>query len=320
MELEGRPREVCGECGRVAYRNPLPVAAAVVLNEQREVLLVRRRFEPHAGQWCLPTGFAEIDETIEAATLRELSEETGIEGRVLRLLTARSMTDRHYGDLLFVVFEVEKTGGVEAPGDDAETIAYHPLADLPPLAFEAHTEAVRVCEALHQEPWAIQESFTRLYADAGGSMVSDVLLAVIEEHAEEICDRWLEAVLHSPTTRTYTQFDLAEVRRAGQAALSQFTAWLPGGRDQEVEAFYVDVGQRRARQGFGLWELISAITLLRREIWAFAREGQILEGPLDVYRLMELIGRIVLFFDKALFHAARGYLEAQRELTGPARG
>ena len=28
MELEGRPREVCGECGRVAYRNPLPVAAA----------------------------------------------------------------------------------------------------------------------------------------------------------------------------------------------------------------------------------------------------------------------------------------------------
>ncbi|MFH1329441.1 MAG: NUDIX domain-containing protein [Actinomycetota bacterium] len=311
MELEGRPRGVCGECGRVSYHNPLPVATAVVLNDRREVLLVRRRNEPHSGKWCLPTGFAELDETIEEAVLRELREETGIEGRVHRLLTARSVADHYYGDLLFVCFEVEKTGGNEAPGDDAEMIAYHSLSALPPLAFDAHTEAVRVCEALYLEPWAIQDSFTRLYSDTSEGMLSDALVRLVEERADEICDRWLEVIRHNPTTPSYGRFDLTEVRRAAREALSQFCAWLlEEGRDEEPEAFYAEVGRRRASQGFGLWEVISALTLLRKEIWAFAREHQVLASPMDVYRVMELSRRIVHFFDKALFHTARGYLAA----------
>ena len=40
-----------------------------------------------------------------------------------------------------------------------------------------------------------------------------------------------------------------------------------------------------------------------------------LASPLDVYRVMELSRRIVLFFDKALFHTARGF---RREQAGPA--
>ena len=314
MELEGRPRGVCGECGRVAYRNPLPAAAAVVLNDRREVLLVRRGNEPHSGEWCLPTGFAELAETIEEAVLRELCEETGIEGRVHRLLTARSVADDYYGDLLFICFEVEKTGSDEAPGDDAETIAYQSLSELPPLAFDAHTEAVRVCEALYREPWAIQDSFTRLDSDSSDGMLSDALVTLVEERADEICDRWLEVIRHNPTTPSYGRFDLTEVRRAGQEALSQFCAWLlEKGRDEEAEAFYAEVGGRRASQGVGLWEVISALTLLRKEIWTFARERQVLASPMDVYRVMELNRRIVLFFDKVLFHAARGYLAAGRE-------
>lgn len=314
MELGGRPRGVCGECGRVRYHNPLPVAAAVVLNDRREVLLVRRRNEPHSGEWCLPTGFAELDETIEEAALRELREETGIEGRVHRLLTARSFTDDYYGDLLFVCFEVEKAGGDEVPGDDAETIAYRSLSELPPLAFDAHTEAVRVCEALHREPWAIQDSFTRLYADSNEGMLSDALVALVEENVDEICDRWLEVIRHNRTTPSYSRFDLTELRRVAQEALSQFCAWLlQKGQEVEADAFYAEVGGRRASQGIGLWEVISALTLLRTEIWAFARERQVLASPMDVYRILELSRRIVLFFDKALFHTARGYLAA-----GPA--
>lgn len=77
-----------------------------------------------------------------------------------------------------------------------------------------------------------------------------------------------------------------------------------------AERFYFEVGRRRARQGVDLAELISALTLLRKEIWAFAREHQVLANPIDVYRVMELTRRIVLFFDKALFHATRGFISA----------
>lgn len=308
MELDGRPRDVCGDCGRVAYRNPLPVAAAVVLNDRREVLLVRRRYEPHAGMWCLPTGFAELDETIDEAALRELHEETGLEGRIHRLLTAHSLSDDFYGELLFICFEVEKTGGSESPGDDAEEVAYFPLAGLPVLAFGAHTEAVRMCETLHREPWAIQDSFTRLYSDSDEEMLSDALVTLVEERADEIYHRWREVIGRERTTLSYARPDLVDLEEAAYEALSRFCSWLLD-RDQgdAVEEFFFEIGQRRARQGVDLAELLSSLTLLRKEIWTFAREQQVLANPLDVYRVMELSRRIVLFFDKALYHAALGY-------------
>jgi ADP-ribose pyrophosphatase YjhB (NUDIX family) len=310
-----RPREVCPDCGAVTYRNPLPVAAAVLLNDRREALLVLRKHEPHAGTWCLPGGFAELGETIDQAALRELREETGVEARVLRLLTASSLASGFYGDLLFICFEVERTGGEEAPGDDAAGLGWYPLAALPPLAFDAHTQALAMCEDLHREPWAIQDSFTHLYTGSGDGMLSDALVALVEDRAQEICDRWLAQVRRSPTTPTYARLDLAEVASTALEVLSRFCSWLqePAGR-APMEDFYAALGRRRCRQGYDLSEVISALTLLRREIWTFAREHQVLASPLDVYRVMELSRRIVLFFDKAVFHTARGF---HLELAGP---
>ena len=101
--LDERPREVCPACKTVFYQNPLPVAASVVLNKSREALLVKRRNDPHRGEWCLPIGFAELGETIGQAARRELREETGIEGQIIRLLDADSFDSEFYGELLHLL-------------------------------------------------------------------------------------------------------------------------------------------------------------------------------------------------------------------------
>lgn len=147
-EVERRLRQVCPSCGTIFFRNPLPVASAVVLNGNCEVLLVKRRQEPSKGMWCLPIGFAELNETIAEAALRELREETGIEGEVVGLLDASSQSSDFYGDLLVVTFEVKKVGGEENPGDDAEKTAYFPLSELPELAFESNRKAIEICRAM----------------------------------------------------------------------------------------------------------------------------------------------------------------------------
>lgn len=49
---------------------------AVIVLEGR-VVLVKRRFEPLAGQWSIPGGAVEVGETLEACVAREMAEETG---------------------------------------------------------------------------------------------------------------------------------------------------------------------------------------------------------------------------------------------------
>jgi len=48
----------------------------IIVHEGR-VVLVKRRFEPLAGQWSIPGGAVETGETLEACLIREMTEETG---------------------------------------------------------------------------------------------------------------------------------------------------------------------------------------------------------------------------------------------------
>jgi 8-oxo-dGTP diphosphatase len=58
------------------------VGVGAVIVENGQVVLVKRRFEPLAGQWSLPGGRLELGETLEAGLAREMLEETGLEVEV----------------------------------------------------------------------------------------------------------------------------------------------------------------------------------------------------------------------------------------------
>ena len=79
---ETSPRQ-CSDCHQFMYRNPTPVAVAVVPVLERPSsskvgLLVVRRNLPPIGQLALPGGFMECGESWQQAVARELREETGI--------------------------------------------------------------------------------------------------------------------------------------------------------------------------------------------------------------------------------------------------
>lgn len=56
---------------------PIVGVGAVIL-QTGKVVLVKRKYEPLAGQWSLPGGRLELGETLEAGLAREMLEETGL--------------------------------------------------------------------------------------------------------------------------------------------------------------------------------------------------------------------------------------------------
>ena len=73
-EGDNRERNVCRDCGHVAYENPKIVVGTVVAHQGR-VLLCRRAIEPRRDYWTLPAGYMELGETLQAGAIREAQEE-----------------------------------------------------------------------------------------------------------------------------------------------------------------------------------------------------------------------------------------------------
>ena len=313
-EKEGRLREVCERCGAVFYRNPLPAAASVVVNEQREVLLVKRKRDPEKGAWCLPIGFAELGETIEEAAVRELREEAGVEGHARGLLDVDSYASDYYGDLLIVTFEIEKTGGRERAGDDAEAVAYFPLAAVPPLAFSSNEKALEALERLHGDEWGIQDSFRRLSAQVGeapplGGLLSDALVHAVELRANDIASAWLAEIRDHPSTQTLAGIDGRWLLAETELALSRLSRWLRSDASvDEVNQYWRHWGAELASRGCPLHEALSGLSLLKRAMWIGARGTGLWERPVEAYSILEMFTIVGSFFDRAAYHTARGYL------------
>jgi 8-oxo-dGTP diphosphatase len=136
----GRLRPACPSCGRVHFLDP-KVAAAVLVEQEGRVLLVRRVNTPFQGRWSLPAGFVDAGEDPRAAAARECLEETGLRVRIAGLLDVVTSREHSRGASIVIVYRGEVQGGELGPRDDADAVGFFALDDLPPLAFES-TRAV----------------------------------------------------------------------------------------------------------------------------------------------------------------------------------
>jgi ADP-ribose pyrophosphatase YjhB (NUDIX family) len=72
---DDRERQICADCGYVAYENPKIVVGTVVSAEDGRILLCRRAIQPRLGYWTLPAGYMEMNETVAEGAQREAWEE-----------------------------------------------------------------------------------------------------------------------------------------------------------------------------------------------------------------------------------------------------
>lgn len=313
--MEGRERQVCTQCLEVCYENPLPAASVILPSRHREVLLVRREREPFKDMWCLPIGFAETGESIEDAALRELEEETGVKGGIVQLVDVSSHKNPLYGDLLIVTFEAEKVGGEEKAGDDASECAYFPVMSLPRLAFDSQEKAIRRFVELKKDLWKIHDSLEVFVEGSlqngiahSEALLSDELVSLVQANSEKIADLWLNDVTTNPATIAYQGLDREDLFRTAVYVMGQLKEWLRAAKGVAgFKNFYATLGAGRRAQGVPLEEMLSSLNLLKKHIWMFTYSSGVWEKPLDTYRVLELVERLVFFFDRAGYYIVTGY-------------
>ena len=311
---DGVLRDFCPCCNSYFYENPLPVVSTII-ESSRRILLVKRGRRPSKGLWCLPSGFAEAGESIEEAALRELKEETGIKGKIIKLLDVDSYKSRFYGDLLFLTFIVEQSGGKLTAGDDCSQARFWPVNKLPPLAFRSNKRALDAYIKSRKDYWAIFDSIEQtdkktLPPAVAKNSLTRRLVNIIIKNKEKIIEQWLEDVVVNPSTAEYQRVERAVLYNICDRILSQITLWLGGLHDvNKIRNFYTNLGKERKKSGFKISETLSALSLIRKHIWTFALAQDALQKNLELLMTFELQRRMTIFFDLATFYLTRGHEE-----------
>ena len=110
----------------------LGVGGAVV--REGRLLLVRRASRRGRGNWQIPGGFVEQDETIEAAVVREVAEESGVVAEVEGVLGIRNRYDPDNGNSVYVILALRPVSGEPTPdAREVDRAGYFSLAEIDEL-------------------------------------------------------------------------------------------------------------------------------------------------------------------------------------------
>ena len=123
------------------------IGVSALVRRDGKVLLVRRGRPPAAGLWSLPGGKVEFGERLEAAAIREIREETGIDIEGLaRIDMAEIITRDNAGAVdwhaVLVVFSGRYVGGEVRAGDDAAEARWVTSAGLAELTLTEDSRRV----------------------------------------------------------------------------------------------------------------------------------------------------------------------------------
>ncbi len=132
------------------YPKPAVTVDCVIFGYEKnslKLLLIKRALEPFKGKWSLPGGFVKMDETLDEAAQRELTEETGLQQVYMEQMFTFGAIDRDPRDRVISIAYlalVNLSDAAQVKGDtDAEEAAWYDVNELPKLAFD-HQEIVKL--------------------------------------------------------------------------------------------------------------------------------------------------------------------------------
>lgn len=153
-------------------------------------------------------------------------------------------------------------------------------------------------------------------------MFSTKLVAMIEDHAEQLTAGLIGELQRHPRTSGYHQFSGSELHDRAYDVYRNLGRWLTRGSEREIEARYADLGLRRCREHIPLSQVLFALILTKDHLLDYVRTSGLSDSALDLYQELELIRVVTQFFDRAIYHTVEGYeaaVDADRLTLQPTR-
>ena len=124
-------------CFRVLkYPSEPEVGVGVVVLDGDKILLIKRKYPPGAGKWSVPGGHVKLGESLYDAAVRELKEETGIDGEPLGVINVDELVEydsngkiRYHYVLVDVLVKPKTSLERARPSSDALDVKIVPLKD-----------------------------------------------------------------------------------------------------------------------------------------------------------------------------------------------
>lgn len=144
-------------------------------------------------------------------------------------------------------------------------------------------------------------------------MISQKLIDLIEQHADELTRRLMKDLLSREETKHYRNLPEDRVYERVHDVYSRLDSWLSGHKAKtNIRKYYTELGRQRYREGIPCHEVMMAFMLIKRHLWLYVVENQIIDSSYECQRVLELNNRVILFFDRVIFFLTMGYEE---ELT-----
>lgn len=123
----------CISCGFHFYLNPAPTNAIILENDKKEILLVKRKFEPKKGFWDTAGGFILPDESVEQSVKREIKEELNVDVKmtgIIGIYPDKYLFQEIIYPTLNILVTVDIISGTLQAMDDAAEIGFFPYAAI----------------------------------------------------------------------------------------------------------------------------------------------------------------------------------------------
>ncbi len=137
--------------------------------------------------------------------------------------------------------------------------------------------------------------------------LSDRLIRIIENNAEEFAQSTVKKLRSSPRTESHHKLPDKDLYNRCYEVYRNLGRWLWEKSDQAVQARFSELGERRCQEGIPLADVLWALFLTKDCLLEYLDAYGLADSAMELYQQQELDRLIGHFFDRAVCYTAASY-------------